>query len=71
MPKMKMKTRKSVAKRFKITATGKIIRRSSNNAHAYSKKSGSQQRRLDLPKEVKGRFAKYIRNLLGIGVKKK
>jgi len=40
----KLKTRKSVAKRFKTTATGKVSRRKSNQNH-FNARSTSDQRR--------------------------
>lgn len=38
------KTRKSITKRFKITKTGKILRRPSGQDHALAKKSGKRKR---------------------------
>ncbi|MBU0676683.1 MAG: 50S ribosomal protein L35 [Verrucomicrobia bacterium] len=42
----KMKTRKSVAKRFKKTATGKLKRQSAGTGHLFSSKTSKQKRRL-------------------------
>jgi large subunit ribosomal protein L35 len=42
----KMKTRKSVAKRFKITATGKIRRTRAGRRHLLSGKSRKRKRNL-------------------------
>ncbi len=42
----KQKTRKSVAKRFKKTATGKIKRESAGRGHLFTNKSSKQKRRL-------------------------
>jgi len=39
-----MKTRKSLTKRFKITKTGKIMRRPVGQDHYRAKKSGKQKR---------------------------
>jgi large subunit ribosomal protein L35 len=39
-----MKTRKSITKRFKITKTGKILRRPSGLNHYRAKKSGKAVR---------------------------
>jgi len=41
------KTRKSVSKRFKVTGTGKVMRRSPNARHLLSSKSRKQRRRVD------------------------
>ncbi len=40
----KLKTRKSLTKRFKITKTGKILRRATGLDHYRAKKSGKQIR---------------------------
>ena len=40
------KTRKSVAKRFKLTASGKIIRNRSGKRHLLSCKNAKRRRRL-------------------------
>jgi large subunit ribosomal protein L35 len=48
MPKpiARSKTRKSVAKRFKVTARGKILRARSSRRHLLSVKSAKRKRRL-------------------------
>jgi len=38
------KTRKSIAKRFKITRTGKVLRRVIGQDHYLAKKSGKRKR---------------------------
>ena len=40
------KTKKSVAKRFKITATGKVLRASSGKRHLLQSKSPKRRRNL-------------------------
>lgn len=42
----KMKTHKSAAKRYKITATGKIVRRQAGIGHLLEHKSASRKRRI-------------------------
>ena len=42
----KLKTRKAAAKRFRMTATGKILRRSCNRNHLLQHKSAERKRRL-------------------------
>lgn len=37
---MKPKTRKSISKRFKITGTGKVLRRATGQDHNRAKKTG-------------------------------
>ena len=39
MKKLKQKTRKGAALRFKITGTGKVLRRKQNSRHLRRKKS--------------------------------
>jgi large subunit ribosomal protein L35 len=60
----KLKTRKIVSKRFKITATGKILRRAQNMRHLRRRKSKKQIRSYQVPKEVTGKLAKKIRLML-------
>jgi large subunit ribosomal protein L35 len=42
----KAKTRKAVAKRFKITGTGKILRRKQGKRHLLIKKNAKRKRNL-------------------------
>ena len=42
----KMKTHRSAAKRYKITATGKIQRRHAGIGHLLQHKSGSRKRKI-------------------------
>ncbi len=42
----KQKTKKSAAKRFKVTGTGKILRRHSHARHILTKKSRKRMRHL-------------------------
>jgi len=48
MPKpiARSKTRKSVAKRFKVTARGKVLRGRSSRRHLLSTKTAKRKRRL-------------------------
>ncbi|MEC7275325.1 MAG: 50S ribosomal protein L35 [Peredibacter sp.] len=41
----KMKTRRAVAKRFKVTGTGKLKRKRANLRHILEKKSNKEKRR--------------------------
>jgi large subunit ribosomal protein L35 len=43
---MKLKTKKSAAKRFRLTGSGKIRRRHSHASHILTKKSPKRKRRL-------------------------
>ena len=66
MKKYKIKTRKIVAKRFKVTGTGKILRRSQNMRHLRRRKSKKQIRAYNVPKVVSGKQAAKIRRMLAI-----
>jgi len=60
------KTRKAVKKRFKITKTGKVLRRLSGQDHFRAKKSGKRIRKgrgwIEVPKAE----AKKLKKLLKI-----
>lgn len=62
----KLKTSKTAAKRFKITGSGKIMRRKAYNSHMFFHKSGSRKRRLDVPAELSPTEAKRVKRLLKI-----
>ncbi len=46
MAKQKMKTKKSAAKRFKVTGTGKLVRNKAYKSHILTKKSTKRKRNL-------------------------
>lgn len=60
----KMKTHKGAAKRFKVTASGKVKRSSSHNAHKFSAKSASQKRRLKNPGVLKDADVARVKKML-------
>lgn len=60
----KIRTRKTAAKRFRITKTGKIMRRSNLTGHFKMKKDGSRLRRLNLDKKVSKADKKRVRVML-------
>ncbi|MCW5937470.1 MAG: 50S ribosomal protein L35 [Fimbriimonadaceae bacterium] len=62
----KLKTKKTAAKRFKISGTGKIMRRKSYNNHMFFHKSGGQKRRLDQEAVLSDTEKKRVRRLLCI-----
>jgi len=66
MKKYKQKTRKGVAKRFKITGSGKVLRRTQNMRHLRSNKSKKAKRAYRIPVQVKGKWAKKIKRMLGL-----
>lgn len=57
--------RKSITKRFKITKTGKVLRRATGLNHYRAKKTGEQVRKSRKWIEVPGVDAKKIKKLLG------
>lgn len=65
MSKQKKKIKKSVANRFRVTKTGKVMRLSSFTGHLKRKKSKKQLRRLKNPKVVTGATARKVKKLLG------
>ena len=66
----KIKTRKSATKRFKVTKTGKILRKVAFSSHLNVKRSSKKRRRQNRPVEVTGFYAKKLKKALGIRVKK-
>lgn len=66
MKKYKQKTRKGAAKRFKVTASGKVLRRSQNMRHLRRSKSKKAIRAYRVPKLVTGKMAKKIKRMLGL-----
>jgi large subunit ribosomal protein L35 len=62
----KMKSHKGAVKRFKVTGTGKLMRRRANNNHLFEKKSSKRLRRLSKEVEVTGADKKEARRLMGV-----
>lgn len=60
----KQKTRKSIAKRFQLTKTGKIMRRTIGRAHLKASKSKKQTRRQEKVNYVVGKIAKKLKKVL-------
>ena len=63
----KMKTRKSVAKRFRFTGTGKIRRAQANRRHLLSHRSSKRKRHLGKGELVSPSEEKKIQRLLPWG----
>lgn len=61
----KQKTHKGLAKRVKVTGTGKVKRKRCNGGHLMSGKSGNSCRLIGSSALVKGAKAAKIRILLG------
>ena len=62
----KMKTDRGAAKRFKVTGTGKILRRRAFKNHLLEKKSSTRKRRLGRRAELTGADARQVRRLIGL-----
>jgi len=62
----KMKTHKATAKRFKITGTGKLLRRKQRSTHLRRKKPKRVRRSFDKDHPVAKVDEKRIRRLLGL-----
>ncbi len=62
----KMKTHSSAKKRFKVTGSGKIMRRQARTSHLMRKKTKKAKLRLRHAASVSQADVKRIRQLLGI-----
>ena len=60
----KLKTNKSVAKRFKVTASGKVKRRRAFKSHILTKKPAKRKRRLRHADMAAAGDAKRIKRML-------
>lgn len=60
----KMKTHKGSAKRFKVTATGKVMAKKSNLRHNLEHKSANRKRKLRQDAQLGKADSKRIRTLL-------
>jgi large subunit ribosomal protein L35 len=61
----KNKTHSGAAKRFRLTGTGKVIRRRANRRHLLEHKPSTRTRRLWRDVEMSGSDRKKARRLLG------
>ena len=60
----KMKTHKGAAKRFRVTATGKIKRARAFKSHILTKKSAKRKRRLVKPDVVSAADNRRVHRML-------
>ena len=60
----KMKTHRGAAKRFRVTVTGKVMRRKATGNHMLIKKTSSRKRRISRPAEV-GAEKRAVKRLIG------
>ena len=61
----KNKTRRAAVKRFKVTGSGKIMRRKAYKGHLTAKKSPNRKRRLRKGTLVSKSEARNIREIIG------
>ena len=61
----KMKTHSGAKKRFRLTGTGKIMRRRANRQHYFEHKPTSRTRRLDNEVTLSPADLKTVKKLLG------
>jgi large subunit ribosomal protein L35 len=66
--KMKLKTHRGAAKRFKMTSTGKLIRRHSGMRHLLGTKKPRRMRKLGKSAVVSAADAPNVRRALPYGV---
>ncbi len=62
----KQKTHSGAKKRFKVTGTGKVLRRLAFMNHILEKKASKRTRRLNRPADVSKGDAKQVKRLLGL-----
>ena len=62
----KMKTKKAVAARFKLTGTGKLKRRRPGLRHILTKKTSKRKRNLSKPTLVDKSQLKMYKRMLGV-----
>jgi len=67
MTKTKMKTRKAAVKRFKITGTGKVMRRGAKTRHILESKSPGQKRRYGRDREISHTDIERIKVMIPYG----
>ena len=61
----KQKTHSATKKRFKLTGTGKLLRRPAMSTHLLGKKSPKRKRRLRRDFEIVGSDRREVKKLLG------
>ncbi len=64
----KLKTKKAIKKRFRVTRTGKVLHRSNGMRHLRTKKNKARQRRLKSTKALFLTEATKVKKLLGASV---
>ena len=60
----KMKTRRAIAKRFRVTGRGKVKRAHANRSHLLTRRAANRMRRLRRNTQVRGVDEKRVKRLL-------
>ena len=60
----KQKTHRGAAKRFKVSASGKVLRHHSETSHILTKKTTKRKRKLRKSTQVSGGLEKTVKKLL-------
>lgn len=63
----KMKTRKAVAKRFKVTKNGKVLHRQAGKSHLLTKKDSQRKRQKRNDKKLETCDMKRVKRMLPYG----
>ena len=61
----KQKTHSATKKRFKVTGTGRLLRRPAMKSHLLEKKSAKRRRGFRKQREVHGSDVREVKRLLG------
>jgi large subunit ribosomal protein L35 len=64
MPKLKI--RRGITKRVRVSARGKVLRLRANGTHFLEKKSASRKRTIATTSTVKGGIARRMKRALGV-----
>ncbi len=64
---MKLKTKRSAAKRFKLSGSGKIMKRKSHHNHILTKKSSKRKRGMRKWSEVSPSDTNRVKQMLNLG----
>lgn len=64
--KNKIKVKKSVRNRFRVTKKGKVLRGSKGLSHLRSKNSKRKLRAMKEPKTLEGKFGKKVKQMLAL-----
>ena len=62
----KMKSHRGATRRFRVTKTGKLVRRQSRLNHELEKKTAARKRRLGREVEVAAADRRSVRRMLGL-----